>query len=184
MIKKKVQISKLLSFILRHHPERYNLELDDNGFTHFRRVFEIVQKQFPFLEKEDLVQIIEDDPQVRFQIEGVMIRARYGHSVDVMPIDDVTKEVPKKLFHGTSRKNAENILKEGLSPKKRRFVHLSLNIVEAMRVGKRKDAKPVVLEIDTEAAQSSGINFWMEGIVCLCEAIPPQFIKIHLKQED
>lgn len=169
--------------MLRHHPERYKLRLDKNGFTHFGRVFEITQKKFPFLEKEDLIQIIEDDAQMRFQIDGAKIRARYGHSLDVMPIDDITKEVPLKLFHGTSRKNAQAILKEGLSPRKRKYVHLSLNVVDALRVGKRKDAKPVILEIDVEGAKASGINFWMEGVACLSEPIPPEHIKVHVGQE-
>jgi len=30
---KYVKLSKFLSFVLRHHPEQYNLELDEEGYA-------------------------------------------------------------------------------------------------------------------------------------------------------
>lgn len=182
MIKSKVKISKLLSFILRHHPQRYDIVLDKYGFGHFTKVFEVVQRRFPFLEKNDLVQIIEDDPKMRFELDGVKIRARYGHSIDVEPSNKPTADLPDHLYHGTAQKSVESILKDGLLPGRRKFVHLSLNLADAIRVGKRKDSTPAVLEVDVKGAQNGGINFWMEGTICLSNPIPPKYIKIHLEK--
>ena len=40
----------------------------------------------------------------------------------------------------------------------RQYVHLSIDVETATRVGKRRDPEPVILKIDTEAAQKAGIQ--------------------------
>jgi putative RNA 2'-phosphotransferase len=32
------KLSKFLSFVLRHHPEEYNIELDEEGFTPLKKL--------------------------------------------------------------------------------------------------------------------------------------------------
>ncbi len=112
----------------------------------------------------------------RFEIKGDKIRALYGHSV--LKVSYKESEPPEFLYHGTSRKNVKKILKEGLKPMKRKYVHLSLSKEEASRVGKRHDRNPQILLILSKKAYKKGIKFYKAGDIYLCEYLPPEFIKI------
>jgi len=177
-MKERIKISKFLSYILRHNPYQFKLKLDRYGFADLDEVLKILKKKFPQIEKNELEELVYEDKQSRFQIKGNKIRARYGHSIDVKPFSN-NKDIPQILYHGTSRKNLNSILKEGLKPQKRKFVHLSLEIEEAKRVGKRKDLNPVILKIDVKKAKKEGVRFWCEEKVVLATPIPPDCISIH-----
>ena len=154
MIKNKVKVSKFLSFILRHKPIDYGLHLDKHGFTDFNKVCDVLKNRFNGIKEEDVKHIVDTDTNGRFEMNEKMIRARYGHSVDVKPMGDHSR-IPDVLYHGTSPQNAKSILKEGLKPIKRKFVHLSSNEDDALRVGKRKAYYPVILAIDSSPVVSS-----------------------------
>ena len=178
MIKKKVRVSKFLSFILRHSPQDFELRLDRHGFSEFQQVLEIMKKRFPGLEEEDLRFIVDSDSKRRFQIEGQRIRARYGHSVDVDPLEECPG-VPEFLFHGTSPKSLDSIIKRGLKPGGRSFVHLSVNVEEALKVGGRKNKNPVVLKIKARKASQEGQIFWKEENIYLTKSIAPKYLSVY-----
>ncbi len=178
MIQNKVKVSKFLSFVLRHAPQNYGLNLDRKGFAEFRIVLEVLKKRFPGLEDEDVKNIVVNDPKKRFQFEGQRIRARYGHTVNVDPLEEC-RNVPSALFHGTSPHSLDSIFKKGLIPEKRRFVHLSLSVEEALKVGKRKNKNPVVLKVDTQRASQDGLVFWKEANVYLTKTVAPQYISVY-----
>lgn len=178
MDEQKTRISKFLSFILRHKPEEFNLSLDSHGFADFKKVVAVLKEKFPGIDENQLKVIIEEDLQERFHLKDDKIRARYGHSVSVEPLE-VCAEVPPTLFHATSPENAQLILKEGLGPARRKFVHLSMTTQDALRVGKRKSTEPVLLAIDAKRAQAEGVTFWREGKVFLAEAVPLQYIHLY-----
>jgi len=119
---------------------------------------------------------VENQKKRRFEIKDDKIRALYGHSV--LKISYKESEPPEFLYHGTSRKNVNRILKEGLKPMKRKYVHLSLSREEALEVGKRHDRNPQILLILSKKAYERGIKFYKAGDIYLTEHIPPEFIKV------
>jgi putative RNA 2'-phosphotransferase len=178
MIKNRIKASKFLSFILRHAAQNYGLSLDKHGFADFDSVCKIFKERFPGMEVEDIKLIIEKDSKRRFQIKEGKIRARYGHSVEVEPLEK-PKEVADVLYHGTSPRNVDSILKEGIKPGRRKFVHLSLTVEEAWHVGKRKATKPSILIIDSKKAKKEGLLFWKEENIYLTKEVPPQYIRVY-----
>lgn len=108
----------------------------------------------------DIQKIVHDDTKGRFEFseDTLSVRALYGHSIDV----NLGLELaipPPVLYHGTAEKYIDSIMKEGLRPRKRNFVHLSETIDMAKQVGTRHGS-PVVLSIDTEAMISAGCKFY------------------------
>jgi len=178
MIKNKIRVSKFLSYILRHSPQKYGLSLDKHGFIKFENILKVMKVRFTDLEEEDIKHIIASDPKQRFHLQGGKVRARYGHSVEVQPITEC-KKVPAVLFHGTSPKSLSSILKKGLEPAQRKFVHLSMTVEEAKIVGRRKSQDPVVLKIDAQKASQAGLAFWKEGKVFLTRKVAPQYISLY-----
>jgi putative RNA 2'-phosphotransferase len=60
---------------------------------------------------------------------------------------------------------------------KRRFVHLSRNIDDAVKVGKRWDTNPVIYRISARAAHKDGIQFFLAGDVYLSKLIPARYLQ-------
>ena len=168
-------ISRFLSFILRHRPANYPMRFDGQGFVSWDELFRRVKERFPAITEADLMSVIENSDKQRFERWEDKVRATYGHSFSVdLGLESV--EPPPRLYHGAARDLAETILRQGLKPRGRQYVHLSLSIDEAVAVGKRRDPSSVVLIVDSEAAHASGIPFFSSGPLFLCPEVPPQFL--------
>ena len=168
-------VSKYVSYLLRHNPE--NLKMDNEGFVRICDLLKNLRKRYD-VDERFVREVVEKGDRRRFQIVGDKIRAIYGHTIDVKmkyPLD----ENVRFLYHGTPKRSASIILREGLKPMKRGWVHLSATTEIARDVGKRRTTKPIILVVDAEKARREGIKFYKAtDQVYLSEEIPSKFIQI------
>lgn len=178
-----IKISKTLSYILRHHPEQFNIQLDSNGFTDFEVVLKILNEKYKEIEitNELVKKINKISDKKRFEIKENKIRAIYGHSITEKIEIPEALNPPNKLYHGTIEKAYLSIKQEGLKKVSRQYVHLSSDIETAIIVGKRRVNNPIILEIDVESAKKEGIKFYKSDEIYLADYVPPKFISIHKK---
>ena len=171
------RLSRFLSFLLRHRPEDYPLGFDDRGFVPMKELVNRVQDRFPEADDSAILELIEGADKTRFELWEGMVRATYGHS---FPIDLEYKmePPPELLYHGMARDLARSILEEGLKPRDRQFVHLSLSLEEAIAVGKRRDPDPAVLVIQSQQAHTDGVHFYHSGPLFLTKGIPAKFLSL------
>ncbi|MFB0561820.1 MAG: RNA 2'-phosphotransferase [Candidatus Lokiarchaeia archaeon] len=170
----RVKVSRYMSYLLRHNPG--TLKMDNYGFVDLEEFLKKLKERFQIDEKL-LFEIVEKSERKRFEIIGNKIRALYGHSIPVkLELDeDKVKEV---FYHGTTPDAASKILKIGLKPMKRRWVHFSPTIEIAREVGLRRTRNPVILEINAEAARKNGAKFYKAtDKVYLCNNVEPRYIK-------
>jgi len=185
-----LQLSKFLSLVLRHKPSVLELEPDNQGFVLFEELLSALQKQPRWREvtESDILEVIDNSDKRRFELVEGKIRALYGHSLAV-EVEYPEVEPPADLYHGTAWGSIPQILEEGLKPEGRRYVHLSVNVEDAVEVGKRRDPNPAILRVKTEEARNSGIRFFSAGGgsasgrkasdgIFLTEEIPPEFLEI------
>lgn len=174
-----VKISKFLSFVLRHDPDKYNLVLDTNGYADLKTILNVLSNRFKNekISKQTIESMIQNSDKKRFEIVEDKIRAFYGHSIEKRIYFEESSSVPSILYHGTTEKAYKKILKEGLTKQNRQYTHLTDNVRDAILVGKRRATLPVILEIDVLKAQEMGINFYKSGDMFLADYIPPEFIK-------
>ena len=163
--------SKYLALILRHKPELVNVELMKDGWVDLQKL--IRNTDFTMNELED---IVKSDNKGRYQFSNdkKYIRAVQGHSKKV---DIEFKEfIPtKELYHGTSERFLESILKDGIKKMNRQYVHLSINEDIAMNVGKRH-GKPIVIEINTIEMRNDGYKFFIaDNGVILTDHVPTKY---------
>lgn len=176
-----VELSKEISYALRHAPWEYELELDEQGFVPIAQLLHALNESGTYereVTQADLEQIIANSEKKRHEIVGDKIRALYGHT-----IPQIIKKEPgiphAVLYHGTTHRALPQILQDGLKPMQRQYVHLSIDVETATRVGKRRDPEPVILKIDTEAAQKAGIQFYIgNDKVWLCNRVPKECITV------
>jgi len=173
----KSRVSKFLALLLRHRPGDFGLKVDSYGFADIADVLRIVGERFPGITREDLEDLAGGDDRPRFEIFGDLIRARYGHS---FPIDLGIEpfEPPEFLYHGTDRGSIESIMREGLMPSGRQYVHLSLSPEVAEQIALRKSNDPVVIKVHAKEAHRSGVEFYDRTPVILTEAVPPEFLEV------
>lgn len=175
------QISKEVSYALRHAPGEYGLVLDREGFVHVDVLLDAINARHParrIVMREDLEEIIATSDKRRHEIVGDRIRALYGHSVQEA-IERAPSTPPSILYHGTAHKALEHILEEGLRPMGRQMVHLSADVEMAEQVGRRRDGHPVILQVDASTAYSDGIEFFKgNDRVWLASKMPAQYLSV------
>jgi putative RNA 2'-phosphotransferase len=173
------RLGRFLAFVLRHHPEKLRLTLDERASADIETVAKALNKRpgFEAVTRKQIERFVESAISAhRFEINGNRIRARYGHSLP-QPIVYEQAEPPAVLFYGTIAENAQVSLKEGLKIIKKRLVHLSTDITSARQVGLRRTPQPVILKVDTVKAAKAGVVFYKAGpAVWLSDAIPPACI--------
>ena len=169
-----VKVSKYISYLLRHNPE--NLKMDTHGFVDLDELLEKLNERFQ-VDKRLIFEIAEKSDRNRFEIAENKIRALYGHTIPVR-LELEEDKVTNVFYHGTTPDAVAEILKVGLKAMKRKWAHLSPTIEVATRIGFRRTNKPVVLEIDAEAARKNGAIFLKAtDTVYLCSYIRPEHIK-------
>jgi putative RNA 2'-phosphotransferase len=174
----KKRISKFLSLILRHQPEKIGLRLDENGWANVNAILEQTQLQFSFKDLEDVV-ATNDKQRFSFNPNKTKIRANQGHSLQTVDLNLKAQTPPPFLYHGTVSKFLDAIKIEGLKKMNRQHVHLSKDLETAQKVGARR-GKPFILKVDTLEMHSQGYVFFKsENGVWLTEKVPVEFINFE-----
>ena len=170
-----IKVSKVLSLILRHQPEKIGLELDTHGWVPVEDI--ITRAPIPL--SRDLIEtVVRTNDKKRFTLsgDGRFIRASQGHSI---PVDMGLKPVepPALLYHGTAVRFLAAIRADGLTPQTRQHVHLSGDEATAHKVGQRH-GRPVILEIPALAMHTAGQVFYRsDNGVWLTDHVPAEHIR-------
>ena len=172
-------LSREISYALRHAPWEYELEMDEEGWVPVEQLLDALHRaeKWSNISEKDLKDMIERSEKKRHELADGKIRAFYGHSIPQKTLK-VEKTPPNVLYHGTARRFLDSINEKGLLPRSRQYVHLSQDIETAENVGKRHDDKPIVLVIDAKRAWDDGIKFYIGNEkVWLADAIPSKYIR-------
>ena len=172
------ELSKEISYALRHAPQEYGLKLDEQGWVPLENLLNALRKQemYSALTVHDIAYMVQASEKKRHEINGSQIRALYGHSTEQKIKKDAIQP-PDILYHGTPHKFVQSILQQGLVSKSRQYVHLSEDQETAITVGRRRDANPVILRINAAAAWKDGIKFYHgNDTIWLADNIPVKYI--------
>jgi len=85
-----------------------------------------------------------------------------------------SENTPKILFAAVRRKAHVHVMEKGLFSD--RPLVLSPDRDMALRIGRRRDQKPIMLEVMTGPAQQQGVSFYAFGDLYLAREIPAEFI--------
>ena len=190
MDKRYINISKAVSYALRHNPSAFGLELDSEGWVSAEDLINALNKHNKSLDVTvaSLCYIIDNSDKKRFEIRDNMIRATYGHSIE-NKIEYTPQTPPAVLYHGTTHKaypKIAGLFGEGLKPMERQYVHLSSDIKTAITVGKRRDPNPIVFAINAMLMYDDGIKFFHTGndTTWLCDSVPKHYIINEHEESD
>lgn len=183
--KQKKRISKFLSLILRHSPEKIGLQLDENGWASVDELQLKCGKYGHPFSIEELKEIVATNDKQRFAFneEGTKIRASQGHSINV-ELELARTEPPEFLFHGTVADSLNSIKEKGLLKMNRQHVHLSKDRDTAIKVGSRRGI-PVILRVRSGQMHLVGFPFFIsENGVWLTDRVPEQYIDFKILNDE
>lgn len=168
------KLSKFMSLILRHKPEKFGLKLATDGSCTIDELISVinVQSKWSGITHDNIIQVAKNCPKQRYKIEGDRIKANYGHSIKVPRTE---KTPPDILYHGTNTKVIDLILKTGIK-RMQRDIHMSEGKEFATLSGQRR-GELVIVKIDAKAASKDGVKFYYAAHdVWLADFVPPQYL--------
>lgn len=177
MHRRATSLSKFLSLVLRHQPQKIDISLDSDGWVDIDVLLAALERNGRAVSRADLEQVVEENNKKRFKIQDGKIRANQGHSVKIsLGLEPI--EPPLTLFHGTATRFVDAILEQGLRKMKRHHVHLSQDENTAMKVGARH-GKVVILLVDSGRMFKDGKQFFVsDNGVWLTESVAPEYIEV------
>lgn len=172
-------ISKFISLVLRHKPETIGLKLDENGWAFVDELVQKLNENGTGVDLATIKLVVETNDKKRFAFneDKTRIRASQGHSIEV-ELNLKAIQPPDLLYHGTTHRFLESILKTGLVKQQRQYLHLSEQVSTAKAVGSRH-GKPVILTIYAKAMAAAGFLFYLsDNGVWLVDLVPVEYISI------
>lgn len=167
-----ISLSRKMSKALRHTPEEFGIELDEQGSTSIIELAEALGE--PVV---NLLTVVMEDDKGRFAINGTRIWAHSGHSTGAN-VPMVPLEVTGDLYHGTKASALDEIFESGgVTKQKRNFVHLSKDILTAVTVANRRSGLSVILTIDAARMVSDGLVIYTAGSAVLTDNVPWEYIR-------
>lgn len=186
-----VQLSKLLSKILRHKAQDFGIPIRSDGYV---KLTDLMRHQsFRHYTVEDVHNVVTACSKQRFALSsenGVeYIRAQQGHTIAAVADEELLERIEDSCplqycYHGTYAKLVDSIKATGLNRMARNHVHLTPalpgdgNVISGMR-----RSADVIVVVDMRAAMRAGIPFFRSGNNVILSpglditgCIPPQYI--------
>lgn len=173
------KLSVFISLILRHKPETIGISLDEHGWADVRELLDGVNRAGRQIDFGMLEEIVRADEKGRYSFNNnrTMIRANQGHSIPV-DVELEEKRPPELLYHGTAQRFMDSVMKQGLKPMSRLYVHLSKDAGTAAKVGKRHGS-PRVLTVRAGDMKKDGYRFYESANgVWLTKQVPPEYFTV------
>jgi putative RNA 2'-phosphotransferase len=169
-------LSKFLVYILGHRPDEFGLVPDRDGFVTYKALLQAIHEEpdWHYVRQSHINEVLLGKDRILFQPGDNQIRtAERRWQFD---IEKPSQPLPKLLFTPVRRKAHPVVMEKGLKSGQGKYLVLSQDPEMAERIGRRRDQKPVLLEIMADAAQSKGVLFYSFGNLFLNPEIPPKFI--------
>ena len=167
-------LCSLLSFILGRKPDEFGLVPDAEGYLTYKELLWAIHEEpgWSYVRQGHVREVLIGRGSSLFEWDENRIRVvKRNWTLD---LEAPAATVPKILYVCVRRRAHPSVMEEGL--KSERYLVLSPEREMAIRIGRRRDQKPVMLEVMTGPAQKQGVPFYSFGQLFLAAEIPPRFI--------
>jgi putative RNA 2'-phosphotransferase len=177
-------LAKTLTYLLVHASGEHGLYWDEDGSMPWRELYWAMQEDpsLRFVRETHLREIDFlgiDFPAI---LEGNLLRLKPSRPVPDYPIADAP---PPRLFIACRKRQVLFVREHGLAAAGRPFLAVTADKDLALRIARRRDPTPVLIEILVEEAVSQGIAFRSAGgELYLAERLPAQVLRFPLMSEE
>jgi putative RNA 2'-phosphotransferase len=163
-----------MSFILGRKPDEFGLVPDIEGYLTYKELLWAIHEEpgWSHIRQSHIREVLIGKGIPLFEWDENRIRVLERHWG--LDLESPALAVPKILYVCARRKAHAYVMEQGL--KSERHLILSPSRDMALKIGRRRDQKPVMLEVMTGPAQEQGVSFYSFGQLFLATEIPPRFI--------
>lgn len=166
------QLLKLITYILERHPDEFGLVPDDEGFIRMKDLIKAVTEEegWGFVRQSHINEVLITLRDHPFFVDADRIKAIH---VQESAVRVVGVTPPKLLYHCVRRTAHPVVYDRGIDPMGRHHVFLATTDALALRIGKRRDPKPVLLTVQALRASQQGLTFSRQGeAIYLVDHVP------------
>lgn len=169
-------LARFMLYVLGHRPDEFGLVPDKEGFVAYKELLWAFHEEpgWGYMRKGHINEVLLGRDRTLFQAREDTIRAldRHWH----IDLENPAQSLPSILFVGVRRRAHSNVMEKGLAAAQGRHLVLSPDRDMAMRIGRRRDQKPVLLEISTRSVSEAGIALNPFGNLFIANEVPAEAI--------
>ncbi len=165
-------LASLLVYILGHRPDEFGLVPDREGYVPVKRVLQAVREEpgWGHIREGHLREVLLGPGRGLLETEGKAVRAGERRYTLEGP---VLAPPGGLLFTPIRRRAHPHVAEKGLSPRPGPFHALTLDRDMALRMGRRLEKDPVILEIKASGPGAAPLVLWTLGKLYLTPEVPP-----------
>ncbi|MEA2039518.1 MAG: hypothetical protein U9N82_06765 [Thermodesulfobacteriota bacterium] len=159
-----------------HKPDEFGLVPDEHGFITYKELLQAIHEEpgWGYVRRSYINEVLLGKDRHLFQAEDNRIRVLERRWQ--LDLENPSLSLPPVLYVAVRRKAHRVVMERGLKPRGEGRVVLSTDQEMALRIGRRHDQEPVLLEVMAVAAGDDGLLFYVFGDLFLSDNIPPRFI--------
>jgi len=163
-------------YILGHRPYEYGLVPDSRGFIAIKELLWALHEEqgWSHVSQGTINELLMSDERSNFETSEKSIRAVARQWELNLYLS--AEHLPSLLYVPVRRKDHYSIMDRGLTGIDDKLHVLTPDKSMAERIGKRKDQKPVIIEVMAGRASGEGISFYPFGDLFLTQEILPRYI--------
>jgi putative RNA 2'-phosphotransferase len=156
------QLAKFLKFVLGRRPDEFGLVTDKGGFVKIKELIKAVNQEegLRYVRRNHINEIMMTLPDHGFEVVDNSIRATHRNH---LPKQSFALDLPKLLYTCVRKKAYPHVSDKGIRPTGFHKVVLSSNREMAERIGRRSDHAAVLLTVQVNQSQDSGVIFFQAG---------------------
>lgn len=163
-------LTRFLVYILGHRPDEFGLVPDREGFLGLKELLWALHEEpgWGYVRESHFREVLAGNDRVLFEARGERIRAverRWGYNPE-----KAVSGIPKILFLGVRKRAHPRAMEKGLASPA--YLVLSPDRDMALRIARRRDRTPVILEVMTAPAYDDGVSFFPFGDLFLADHLP------------
>ena len=162
--------------MLGHRPDEFGLVPDIDGFVSLKELLKAIHEEegWSYVRQSHINEVLLGKDRPLFQFEDNSIRTVERQWK--LDIRRAVTSLPKILFTPVRARAHPFVMDKGLRSDGERYLVLTSDRDMALRIGKRRDQKPVLLEVVAAEAQKRGVLFYQFDLLFLSSQIPAKFI--------
>jgi putative RNA 2'-phosphotransferase len=169
-------LSRFMIYILGYRPGEFGLVPDSDGFITYKELLQAIHEEpdWGYVRKNHFNEILMGNDRFLFEWDDKRIRAKKREWT--LNLENTLKDLPKILFIAVRKRAHPHVMEKGLMSAPDKYLPLSTKKDMAMRIGRRYDQNPVLLQVSAFQAEKWGIPFYSFGQLYLAKEIPAGFI--------
>lgn len=168
------QLAKIITYILLHRPDECGLFPDADGSLPVKEVLWALHEEsgWGYVRPSHLRELCYSGMPLDFTVDDRHIRPKIEPKFQLVPATP-----PPQLFYAARRRAYPVNLKHGLRPGARSYVSLAVTEEMALRIGRRRDARPVLITVQAAKAHEDAQPFFRCGeLLYLVKELPARFL--------